>query len=68
MLVHPQLDRRMNFLKVGVFVGHVVLKIGTVRDVAIDKKIGSPFVPELEPRPRFGGVGFHVVAVEVEII
>ena len=51
----------------GVFVRDVVLKIGAVRDVAIDKQVRPPFVPKLEPGTRFGGVGLHVIAVEIEV-
>src|SRR5256885_5691257 len=67
MLVHPRLDRRAYLLKVRIFVGHIVLKIGPIRDVTINKKVRLPLVPESEPSARFRSVGLHVIAIKVEI-
>ena len=49
-------------------VGHRVLEIRSVGDVAIDEEIGEPRVKQFQPRLRFGCIRFQVITVEVEIL
>src|SRR4029079_17148824 len=47
--------------------GDVAAIVSTVSNVAIDEQIRLPLAPQVQPRTRFGRVGFHVVAIEVLI-
>ena len=67
MLLHPIFESERYFLKVRVFVGQTVLKLGAVGDVTVDKEIGLPFAPETQPCARLGCVGFHIIAVQIQI-
>ena len=46
--------------------GDVVLVVAAVGDMVIDEEFGEPGGIELEPGAHFWGVGFEVIAVEVE--
>ena len=46
-----------------VLVSNVVLIVSAIGDMAIDKEIGAPPVPQRKPGPRLRSVGFHVVAI-----
>ncbi len=48
-------------------ISDVAAIVSAVSYVAIDKQIGLPFVPEFNPRTRFGRVGLHVVAIQILI-
>jgi hypothetical protein len=50
-----------------VVVRDVAAIVGAVGDVAIDKEVWLPFVPQTNPRTSFGRVRFHVIAVQILI-
>ncbi len=65
--VKPARSARRHIGRVVFIEGHVVLEIGSVGDVIVDKKVGQPAMKHLQEGARLGRVGLLVVAVEVDV-
>ena len=50
-----------------VLVGYVIAKVRAVGNVAINKQIRIPLGPELQPGARLRRIGFHIIAIKIEI-
>ena len=64
----PCAQRRVELVRVFGVPGEVVLVVGAVGGVHVDQEVRQPVLPQLQPCAHLRRIGFHVVAVEVEVL
>ncbi len=45
-----------------------ILIIGAIRYMTIHRKIGKPFIKQLQPCLHFGSIGFHKITVKIQVL
>ena len=49
-------------------ISHGILKVGAICNMAINEEIRQPFIIQLKPSLHFRSVGFHKVAIQIQVL